>query len=430
MGVGRLARSATVLHAQEARRAFEPLMQKLYYADSYLREFDATVTRVEARGDRAAIWLDRSAFYPTSGGQPFDTGTLAGRPVVEVLEGDEDVAHLVTGKPLPDVGARVQGTIDWDRRFDHMQQHTGQHVLSAAIAHGFTVPTVSFHLGHDVCTIDIARELSPVELASAEDAANLVIGEDRPVTVRYTPADEAATLGLRKASQRSGTLRLIDVEGFDLSACGGTHVRHTGAIGGIVIASWERFKGGQRIAFVCGQRAVRAHRMLRDAVAASVRVLSVLPSQLPGAIERLRTDQRERDRTVEALQRDLAAFRAAALAGAAEPVGAVRWVFQSLDLDVHSLKTLAQAIVTRPGLMAVLVSSTSPVLLVAARSAGVGVGCDALVTSMAAACGGRGGGRPDLAQAGALAASPEAVLARARAWADGQSSVDAGHGVR
>lgn len=394
---------------------------RLYYDDAYLREFDATVTRVEARGGRSTIWLDRSAFYPSSGGQPFDIGRLEGRAVVEVLDDDEEIAHVVGGEDVPRVGDRVRGEIDWDRRFDHMQHHTGQHVLSAAIVHRFKVPTLSFHLGHDVCTIDIARELSPDELMAAEDDANRVVGENRPVTIRYAVNDDAARLGLRKPSQRQGTLRLIDVDGFDLSACGGTHVRHTGAIGGVVITAWERFKGGQRLAFVCGSRAVRAHRVLRDTVTASVRLLSVLPSEVPAAIGRLQHEQRERDRAVDTLQRELATFQAASLADAAEPLGSARWVFRAIDTNANGLKTLAQVIVAKRGLMVVLVSTSSPVLLVAARSPEVAHACDSLVKSVAAEFGGRGGGRPEFAQAGALAASPDAVLAQARAWAEGRS---------
>lgn len=394
---------------------------RLYYDDPYLREFDATVTRVEARGIRSAIWLDRTAFYPTSGGQPFDTGSLGGRKVVEVVDENDDIVHLVEGAHAARVGDGVRGEIDWDRRFDHMQQHTGQHVLSATIVRRCKAPTLSFHLGHDVCTIDLARELSPEELIAVEDDANRVVGDNRLVAIRYASADEAATLGLRKPSQRQGTLRLIDVDGVDLSACGGTHVRHTGAIGGMVITGWERFKSGQRIAFVCGGRAVRAHRVLRDTVTASVRLLSVLPSELPAAIGRLQSDQRERDRTVDALHRELATFQAASLADAAEPHGSARWVFKAIDTNANGLKALAQAITAKPGLMVVLVSATRPTLLVVARSPELTDACDGLVKSLAAEFGGRGGGRPDFAQAGALAASPDAVLARARALAEGRS---------
>ncbi len=191
------------------------MTERLYYDDPYCREFDGTIVRVEPRGEVRALWLDRSAFYPTSGGQPFDTGRLGPLAVVNVDDEDGDVVHLVQGEADLQVGQVLHGAIDWTRRFDHMQQHTGQHVLSAAIVHRYQVPTISFHLGAGVSTIDVARELSPAELAAAEEDANRVVFENRPVTIRYAAADEAATLGLRKASKREGTLRLVEVEQFD-----------------------------------------------------------------------------------------------------------------------------------------------------------------------------------------------------------------------
>src|SRR5262252_4233926 len=160
----------------------------------------------------------------------------------------------------PEPGASLHGAIDWDRRFDHMQQHTGQHVLSAAFDKLFGVRTVSFHLGGAVSTIDLAREMSEAEIAAAETEANRIVWEDRPVTIRFADAEEAARLPLRKESVRGGTLRLIEVEQFDLSACGGTHVARTGGIGLIAVASWERFRGGQRLEFLCGGRALTGYR--------------------------------------------------------------------------------------------------------------------------------------------------------------------------
>ncbi len=168
--------------------------------------------------------LDQSAFYPTTGGQPHDTGTLGGRRVVDVVDREADGAVLhVLDAPL-DVGAQVSGTVDWPRRLDHMQQHTGQHVLSAAFVRLFEIPTVSFHLGTELSTIDLAGTPGPEVIAQAEDEANRVVWQNRPVIVRFVSADEAARLPLRKEPVRGGTLRLVEVEDFDLSACGGTHV--------------------------------------------------------------------------------------------------------------------------------------------------------------------------------------------------------------
>src|SRR5207248_1258434 len=205
------------------------MTDRLYYTDPYLREFDATVQRVETRGGRALVTLDRTAFYPTSGGQPFDTGTLGDLPIVDVVDDEHDgsVKHVVENAADVRVGQTVHGVIDWPRRFDHMQQHSGQHVLSAAFDKLFGVRTVSFHLGAAVSTIDLAREMTAAEIAAAETGANRVVWEDRPVSIRFADAEEAARLPLRKEPARGGVLRLIEVEGFDLSACGGTHVART-----------------------------------------------------------------------------------------------------------------------------------------------------------------------------------------------------------
>ena len=225
----------------------------------------------------------------------------------------------------------MHGAIDWARRFDHMQQHTGQHVLSAAFDRLLSVRTVSFHLGSTASTIDLAREVSADEIVRAEREANRVVWDNRPVAIRFADAADAATLGLRKETTREGVLRVIDVEDFDVSACGGTHVARTGAIGIIAVAAFEKFKGGTRLEFLCGGRALAGYHALRDAVAASVRLLSVLPAELPAAIDRGQTDARDLRRQVKDLQTQLAGHEANALAERAEPVGAARVVLAALE---------------------------------------------------------------------------------------------------
>ena len=213
-----------------------PVTERIYYTDPYATEFEATVVNVEPiPGDRRhAVVLDRTAFYPTSGGQPFDTGTLGAGRVVEVVDEDDGrIVHLVEGEIQP--GA-VRGRIDWSRRFEHMQQHTGQHVLSAAFDRLLKVRTVSFHLGTASSTIDLAREVTVGEIARVEQEANRIVWENRAVTIRFADAGEAAAMPLRKESKREGVLRLVEVEEFDVSACGGTHVARTGAIGIIAVA--------------------------------------------------------------------------------------------------------------------------------------------------------------------------------------------------
>jgi alanyl-tRNA synthetase len=387
--------------------------ERLYYTDPYLTDFDATVVAtVQTEDGRHAVVLDRTAFYPTSGGQPFDTGTIGGAKVVEVVDADDGrVLHVIDGS----AAAAVHGTIDWSRRFDHMQQHTGQHVLSAAFDRLSGVRTASFHLGAAASSIDLAREVTASEIASAEELANAVVWEDRPVAIRFADADEAAKLPLRKESARTGRLRLIDIEGFDLSACGGTHVARTGAIGIIAVSSAERFRGGTRLEFVCGGRALQQLRHLREAVDGSVRHLSVLPGELPAAIERLQLENRDQKRRVKDLQGRLAVQQAGELAASAETVGAVKLVPAALDgWDPAALKSIASAIVQQPGFVAVLVAGPPPCQLLVARSADAGVDCAVMLKSLTAAFGGKGGGRPELAQGGGLNGPASEILARAR----------------
>ncbi len=391
------------------------MTHRLYYTDPYLQAFDATVERVAQRDGRVVVTLDRTAFYPTSGGQPFDTGQLGGFRVVDVFDEDDgSVAHVVEAGAEVGQGQTVHGEIDWPRRFEHMQQHTGQHVLSAAFAKLCATRTASFHLGADVSTIDLARELPAADLAAAELEANRIVWEDRPVTIRFADAAEAARLPLRKEPARGGTLRLIDVEGFDLSACGGTHVARTGAIGVIAIAGWERFKGGQRIEFLCGGRALRRFRLLRDTVTAGVRLVSVLPGELPGAIERMQAEAKEQQRAIAALHGELARFRADTLAADAETVGGYRLVVQTMDADAGGLKSLAMAVIARPGYAVVLASPSRPALVVVARSSDVALAAQEVLATLTAQFGGRGGGKPELAQGGGLDAEPAALLDAAR----------------
>ena len=394
---------------------------RLYYDDPYLAAFDASIVAVDRRDDTLIVTLDRTAFYPTSGGQPFDVGSLGGLRVVDVIDQDNGaVEHVLEREASAErafaVGQPVHGTIDWPRRFDHMQQHTGQHVLSAAFERLFHVRTVSFHLGAEVSTIDLARDVTRAEQTAAEDEANRIVWEDRPVAIRYATEAQAAALPLRKESKRTGTLRLIDVTDFDLSACGGTHVSRTGAIGVIAVASAERFKGGIRIEFLCGGRALARFRALRDAVGASTRLLSVTPAELAPTIERMQGDAKEQKRALAALHVELSRFRADELAAAAQTVelrdgSSARFVARAIDGDANALKSLASAVTGRPGFIAVFASMTTPALVVVARSADVAaVSAQQVLARLIQEFGGRGGGKAELAQGGGLNGSADAII--------------------
>jgi alanyl-tRNA synthetase len=358
------------------------------------------------------VLLDCSAFYPASGGQPADAGRLEGLRVVDVFDAEEgNVWHVIEAGSVPLAeGQRVHGTIDWVRRFDHMQQHTGQHVLSAAFDRRFGARTVSFHLGTDLSTIDLARELTADQIRDAEDEANRIVWEDRPVSIRYVTEHEASRLPLRKEPARGGTLRIIEVEGFDLSACGGTHVSRTGGIGIIAVTGWERFKGGQRLSFACGGRALARHRLMRDAAAAAGRLLSAVPADLSAAVERLQADLKDSRRARQTMETELAAYRADALVKAAAAASGGRAVAQMIDGDANSLKALALAAAETPGLIVALISASAPPTVVIARSADVPGSSKDDVAALISRFGGRGGGRDTLAQAGGLGAAPELIL--------------------
>jgi alanyl-tRNA synthetase len=392
------------------------MTDRLYYTDPYLRAFDASVTRVIELDKRPAVVLDSTAFYPTSGGQPFDTGWLGGSEIVDVVDVGGDIAHVMTTAPRFGPGTVIRGEIDWVRRFDHMQQHTGQHVLSAAFVGRFDNATMSFHMGSETSTIDLAREASPADIEQAVDEANRIVWENRDVSIRFVAADEAARLPLRKEPAREGPLRVIDIADFDLSACGGTHVSATGAIGLIASLGSERFRGGTRVTFVCGRRALRSLRIYRDAVSASVRVLSVLPGELPAAVEKAHNEARELRKTIKTLQEALASQEAARLLGSAPRVGDLRIVAEQLDgWDAAGLKTIASTMAASGRAAVLLVSAWTPLSIVVARSQDVPIDANAVVRALTGRFGGRGGGKPDLAQGGGLIAAPDEVLRAARA---------------
>src|SRR5229473_4482651 len=236
--------------------------ERLYYNDSRLLEFDATVVGLSEREDgQVAVTLDRTAFYPTGGGQPADTGTLGGARVVDCIDAEnEGVLHVIQG-PVPEVGDTVHGKIDWPRRLDHLQQHTGQHILSAAFVQLFDAPTHSFRVLEHECEIDVALDDPTDErIEQAVDLANQIIWENRPMTIRQVTSEEAATLPLRKKPSREGELRVIEIADFDLTPCGGTHANATGEVGVIAVRSWERAKGLTRIQFMAGVRVLADYR--------------------------------------------------------------------------------------------------------------------------------------------------------------------------
>ncbi len=391
--------------------------ERLYYTNSHLTEFDARVVAVnELEGARYSVTLDRTAFYPTGGGQPCDTGTLGAARVVECVESEEDsvvVRHIIEGI-APALGTEIHGRVDWARRLDHIQQHTGQHILSQAFVELFGAQTRGFRMLTEASEIDLALD-APTEarIEEAVGRANEIIWADRPIHIHQVTKEQAAQMPLRKDSAREGELRVIEIEGFDMSPCGGTHAGRTGEVGIIAVRSWERAKGMTRVEFVAGSRALsdyrRANRTAREVAA----LFSVGRDDAPTSVARLLDEHKKLLRRARSLE-DLAARAeaselleeaAASCARASDGTLVIARAFEGRDAE--NLKRLALALVSRatPRVAALLGShegdgDDNNARLVFARSADAAGDMSALMREACAGLEGRGGGRADIAQGG------------------------------
>ncbi len=371
------------------------MTDRLYYTDARLDRFTAVVREITDDGRR--IVLDRTAFYPTSGGQPHDVGTLSGSAVVDVIDDDARIVHCLADPIGVPVGSMVVGQVDMTRRVDHMQQHTGQHLLSALLSDEFGWPTLSVHFGDETNTIDVACEdVDLTTLAAIERRANALIVQNRRVTVSFEDAAEAT--GLRKASERDGELRIVTIEGIDRNACGGTHVDRTGEIGALLLRRAEKTKGNTRIEFVCGHRAVARARLDAELLTTAARSLSAAPHDLPGLVElqiqRLAEGERERKR----LAAELARYQATALWTASIPDSdGVRRIVMSVTGAVKEAEPLAQQLVAL-GRCTVVVTNAEAGAVLMATAADTGIDAGQRLRTALQAVGGRGGGSPRVAQ--------------------------------
>jgi alanyl-tRNA synthetase len=395
------------------------LTERLYYRDSFLREFDAQVLSCEPEGERWKVLLDRTAFYPTSGGQPYDLGTLNGASVVEVADVEEKVVHYTSA--AVDLGP-VHAKIDWNRRIDHMQQHTGQHLLSAAFIELFNFPTISFHLGRELCTIDLeAPNIVPRHIEEAERRTNEIIFEDRLVTVRFGTAQELEEAGIRKKVEREGILRAIEVEGFDRQPCGGTHLERTGQAGLLLTRKLERRRDGWRLEFVCGYRALATARADYATLTQAASLLSCALADVPKMLEKIMEERRTQHSAVKRLEERLSELEARALLAANPPSasGAAHIVVAAIeDASPEYLRLLAAKIVVEASAVALLASrSTGHLAFAQSKDSTKGLKNDmgALLRETLKQFPGKGGGAKDFAQ-GSLTnpADATAVLAHAK----------------
>jgi alanyl-tRNA synthetase len=387
--------------------------ERLYYHDSFLYEFEANLVEVTSVDSRPALILDRTAFYPTSGGQVFDTGWLRAADrseserlrVVEVAEDDDGrILHFVAERPAFGPGVPMRGIIDKERRRDHMQQHSGQHVLSAAFVRLFDMPTVSFHMGGESSSIDLdTKNLTPEQLRDAESLANDIVLENRRVDICFVTQEEAQTMELRKIpAGKQGKLRLIDIHDFDLTGCGGTHVASTGQIGCILLRKLEKVRQGSRVEFVCGTRALATARRDYAALVESAALCSAQIWDLPQQVRRWQEDARMSRKANELLVGELADLWVARLvAERPSQDGTILIVRIFPDQDLGFIKLLAQRLTRQtPGVVALLGSTREPPSLVFAQSAGQPFDMGALMKEVLSRLGGRGGGSKEMAQGG------------------------------
>ncbi|MEO6446998.1 MAG: DHHA1 domain-containing protein [Gemmatimonadaceae bacterium] len=390
------------------------MTHRLYYTDAYLQTFEAQV--VDATDGGRRVYLDQSAFYPTSGGQPNDLGTLDGVAVTDVVDEGERVAHVLAAPWDAPTSRPVQGALDWARRYDQMQQHTGQHLLSAVFADSFGWDTLSVHFGPDYATLDLATEsMGAQQLQRAERIANAAVTDNQPVSVTFEHAAEAR--GLRKAVEREGTLRIVSIDALDRSACGGTHVRATGEIGPILLRRQEKVRKATRVEFLCGMRAVRRARTDYEVLTRLAQGLSCsideLAQLVPAQALQLRAMENEHRRLAEELARFKARERYADIA----PDGAgIRRCLERRDSGrADDSRALALAFCALPqAAYLVLVANPPAVLAAASDDSGLDVG--RTLKASLAEVGGKGGGSARLAQGTVPAeGAPESLLKVAKA---------------
>jgi alanyl-tRNA synthetase len=393
---------------------------RLYFTDSNLLEFNATVLTVEPSDKGNRVLLDRTAFYPTGGGQPNDTGRLGDAEVVDVTEDESGgITHLVQTSGVFHPGQLVAGKVDARRRLDHLQQHSGQHILSQAFVRTCGAETRSFHLGAETSTIDIELQ-APAEahMRAAEEIANSIVFDDRPMRIHLMTEEQASQLPLRKESPVQGTVRIIEIEDFDWSPCGGTHAERAGRVGLIAIKGFERAKKMTRVEFVCGRRALAEYIKANQTATAIARVFSVDRASAFESVERTIAENKALNRRVRELLELALAAEAMELLSRAEayqPSGSgaegtvcadsfklVQAVFDGRD--VEELRLLSYKLIERERCVALLGTrdkgAGGSARLVYARSKELSINVGALLAESCQVLGGRGGGRPDMAQGG------------------------------
>lgn len=397
------------------------MTRRLYYQDSYMFQFDSPVVRTVPVPEGYRVYLEATAFYPESGGQPSDRGTLGGQPVLDMAEDEAgDVYHLL---PAPPAGELVAGEIDRSRRLDHMRQHTGQHLLSAAMVQLFKLRTVGFHMSQDISTVDFETESLPAgRIQQAVAMSNRIILENRPVEVLFFDDSGIEGAGLRKPTRRKGEIRVIGIEGFDRSACGGTHVRQTGETGMLFVHKSEKMKGKVRLFFTCGERTLAACTGMHESLLALSRITTTGFPELPAKMEKLLQEKMELEKECQRLKQDLLSSRIPVWRQAGlQPDGRCVVVLE-LEEPAPVVRQLCQQLIAGSGETVALLACVPGNTLFLGRSAENRLDLRELTALINQEFGSRGGGRPDFAQAGGFPAGQLcSALAFARRWAETQA---------
>lgn len=374
------------------------LKDRYYYVDAYTREFTAIVVGEGNDGKGEYVVLDNTAFYPTGGGQPHDTGTLNGIPITNVEEVDGEVRHYI-GESL-EKGVQVEGRIHWERRFDHMQQHAGQHILTAAFVELFGIQTVSFHLGKELLSIDLdVEEVTEEQLEKAEQFCNQIILENRPIETKFVTEDELHTYKLRKALAVTDEIRLVIIPDFDYNGCGGTHPSSTGQVRAIKILSTERQKKKTRIHFVCGERVLQQLHKKTEVLAEATKLLSSPEEDVPDAVRKLLDTNRSLEKSLEGANEELLGFEANGLLSEMKS-GVVKSAFE--NRSIQDLQKLARLIVAENAEAIVLfvTDNDGKLQFVAARGESVDFSMKEVAAKALAAVNGKGGGNDSFVQGG------------------------------
>lgn len=389
------------------------MTQRLYHADAYATDFEARVTSIDPGMSKHTIALDATLFYPESGGQPGDTGTIGGVRIEETIEKGDRILHLTSQKPAFKAGEEVKGSIDWPRRFSNMQQHTGQHILSQAFLRVLEAPTISSKLGTEHSTVDIARlDLTWEDMEKVERLSNAVVFENRPVSIYRAKTDEVADLRLKKPMDRDW-IRVVEVEDFDKSPCGGTHTRMTGEIGLIKILRWEKVRETARVEFICGDLAEADYFWKSRFIVELAKELTTKDANVPGLVGDLYDDHKHLRRRYEQIKKEIIGYEVGKLeAGAHEVsgVGVVTAYFE--DRTAEDIREMAAQLTEEHSRVALLGAGKDRVYFIFARSADVDVDMRPLINAACDIVEGRGGGKPEVCQGGGKNAGGAAAALR------------------